>query len=204
VPVVGEERRRLIEAHLPLARRLALRYAGRGEPTDELTQVGALALIRAVDRCDPSRAELPAYLARCVDGEIRHHLRDHASVVRVPRDAPRRSASVLPIDDELADGAELDDVLLERAALALAARRLDARERRIVLLVFFCGRTQCEVATELGLSQPQVSRLLSGALEKMRRQLSGHDALSVTSTAATLSMDGDGRRQVDGHSGVVA
>src|SRR5438046_2809204 len=124
MPVVGEERRRLIEAYLPLARRLARRYAGRGEPMDELTQVGALALIRAVDRCDPSRAELPAYLARCVDGEIRHHLRDRASVVRVPRDAPRRSASVLPIDEQVAGSAELDDVLLDRAALATAARRL--------------------------------------------------------------------------------
>jgi RNA polymerase sigma-B factor len=197
MPVLGEERRRLIEAHLPLARRLALHYAGRGEPADELTQVGALALIRAVDRCDPSRAELPAYLARCVDGEIRHHLRDHASLVRIPRDAPRRSNAVVPIDDELAGTADLDD-LLDRAALAAAARRLDTRERRIVLLVYFCGRTQCEVANELGLSQAHVSRLLSAALEKMRRQLQGRGTLSLGPHAATLSSDGHGRRQVSG------
>jgi RNA polymerase sigma-B factor len=198
MPVLGEERRRLIEAHLPLARRLALHYAGRGEPSDELIQVGALALIRAVDRCDPSRAELPAYLARCVDGEIRHHLRDRASVVRIPRDAPLRSAAVVPIDDEVAGTTDLDDVLLDRAALATAVRRLDARERRIVLLVYFCGHTQCEVAKELGLSQAHVSRLLSGALEKMRRQLQGRGTLSPGPHAATLSTDGHGRRQVSG------
>jgi RNA polymerase sigma-B factor len=198
MPVLGEERRGLIEAHLPLARRLALHYVGRGEPADELTQVGALALIRAVDRCDPSRAELPAYLARCVDGEIRHHLRDHASVVRIPRDAPRRSTAVVPIDEQVAGTTDLDDVLLDRAALATAVRRLDARERRIVLLLYFCGRTQCEVAGELGLSQAHVSRLLSGALEKMRRQLQGRGTLSPVPRAATLNSDGHGRRQVSG------
>jgi RNA polymerase sigma-B factor len=198
MPVQREERRRLIEAHLPLARRLALRYAGRGEPADELTQVGALALVRAVDRCDPSRAELPAYLARCIDGEIRHHLRDRASVVRVPRDATVRSAPVLPIDDQAAGSAELDDVLLDRAAIATALRRLDGRERRIVLLLFFCGRTQTEVAAELGLSQAHVSRLLDGALAKMRRQLQGSPTLSAAPPGARLRPDGDGRRQAHG------
>lgn len=187
----ASERARLIEAHLPLARRVALRYAGRGEPTDDLVQVGALALVRAVDRCDPSRKELAAYLARCVDGEVRHHLRDRTTVVRFPRLAPRPRA-VVRLDTDLADpAAPLDDVLLDRAALAAAARRLDARERSIVLLLYVCDYTQAQAAERLGLSQAHVSRLAQGAVAKLRRRLGG--PLSQEQRAATLRSDGDGR-----------
>jgi RNA polymerase sigma-B factor len=162
----------LIEAHLALSRRVALRYTGRGEGPDDLTQVGALALIRAVDRCDPTRLELPSYLARCVDGEIRNHLRDRASIVRRPRQHSAAPAVVVPIDDALPDvDAELGDALIDRAAIAAAARGLDDRERLIVLRVYFQDRPQAEVAVELGISQAHVSRLHSGALRKMRREL---------------------------------
>ncbi len=194
----GDERRRLIEAYLPLARRVARRYAGRGERPEDLVQVGALALVRAVDRCDPSRAELPAYLARCVEGEIRNHLRDRASVVRLPRRPRQTAVAMLEIDDDLAGaGAELDEVLIDRAAVASAARGLDDRERWIVLLLFFCDCTQAEAAARLGLSQPQVSRLLEAAMTKMRRQLVG-PALSRPARAATLRGDGHGHEQAVG------
>jgi len=174
VLAAGEERRRLIEAHLPLSRRVALRYTGRGEAQDDLTQVGALALIRAVDRCDPSRRELPAYLARCVDAESRNYLRDRSSVVRRPRRLSAAAAPVVPIDDAIAErDATPDDALLDRAAIAAAARRLDDRERWIVLRVYFEDRPQAEVAVELGISQAHVSRLLAGAIRKMRRELGG-------------------------------
>jgi RNA polymerase sigma-B factor len=180
----GEERRRLIEAHLALSRRVALRYTGRGERPDDLAQVGALALVRAVDRCDPSRRELSAYLARCVDGAVRNYLRDGGSVVRRPRRLATPAAPVVPLDDELADVAdELDDALLDRAAVATAARVLDERERWIVLRVYFCDLTQAEVASELDISQAQVSRLLAGAIRKMRTNLEG----------ATFRPDGHGR-----------
>jgi RNA polymerase sigma-B factor len=197
VTAAAEVRLHLIEAHLPLVRRVALRYAGRGEQADDLTQVGALALVRAIDRCDPSRDELPAYLASCVDGEIRHYLRDRASVVRLPRHASGRSAPVVPIDEELMGGeADLDDMLLDRAAVASAARELDDRERWIVLLLFFCDCTQSEVAAQLGFSQAHISRLLEQAIGKMRRHLQG-TALSRTPRDATLRADDHGRRQAD-------
>jgi RNA polymerase sigma-B factor len=192
----GSERARLIEAHLPLARRLALRYAGRGEQTDDLVQVGALALVRAVDRCDPTRKELPAYLARCVDGELRHHLRDRASVVRVPRSRSRRVGATLALDSEVVDGSPpLDEVLVDRAALARAARRLGDRERRIVLLLYVCDRTQAEVAEELGLSQAHVCRLAKAALATLRRDLEER-VLSQKKRAATLRTDVDGHGEV--------
>jgi RNA polymerase sigma factor (sigma-70 family) len=164
---------------------VARRYAGRGERPDDLAQVGALALVRAVDRCDPSRVELPAYLARCVEGEIRHHLRDRAATVRLPRHVPPLPPAGSLVDDELPGPEEaLDDVLLDRATVASA------------LLLFFCDCTQADVAARLGLSQAHVSRLLGGAIEKMRRRLEG-PTLSPPARAATLRSDEHDHEQAD-------
>src|SRR3954469_18825331 len=70
-------RTEVIEAHLPLVRSIARRYAGRGEPLEDLVQVGTVGLIKAVDRYDPERHRDLAALARpSIEGEIRHHLRD--------------------------------------------------------------------------------------------------------------------------------
>lgn len=85
-PAGAIDRTRAIEAHLGLVHRIAARYVGLGEGREDLVQIGSLALVVAVDRCDPERAELlPAYVARCVEGEILRHLRDRSAGVRVPR-----------------------------------------------------------------------------------------------------------------------
>jgi RNA polymerase sigma-B factor len=55
-----------------------------------------------------------------------------------------------------------------RTTLQPALRRLDARERRILVMRFFQDRTQQEIADELGVTQTQVSRLLSGILQQLR------------------------------------
>jgi len=196
----ADERRRLIEAHLPLVGSVAARFAGLGERTDDLTQVGAVALVRAIDRRDPARGRLGAYVARCVEGEIRRHLRDRASVVRLPRRARREGATgaavPLPEDGVEAVAPALDEELLDRTLVAAAARALDPRERELVLLRFFCDLTQAEIAAELGVSQAHVSRLLDGAMAKMRRRLEG-PSLSQASRGGTLRGDGRRRRQVD-------
>src|SRR5829696_7584705 len=78
------ERRSRIEAHIPLVRALALRFARRGEPLDDLVQAGCIGLIHAVDRHDPARGAFEAYAVPTITGEIRRHLRDRGSVLRVP------------------------------------------------------------------------------------------------------------------------
>ena len=190
-----QTRRQLIEAHLPLAHDVAGRFSQSGEPREDLEQVGALALVRAIDRRDPARlATLTAYLARCVEGEVRRHLRDRAAVVRVPRRVqaeeararrgaagatarpdPRAATARRPLEllegDSTSDGLELDEVTLARTLVSRASRSLDTRERQIVLLRFFCDCTQAEVASTLGISQSQVSRVLASAMAKMRRRL---------------------------------
>jgi RNA polymerase sigma-B factor len=69
-----------------LVRSVARRYARGGEPVDDLVQVGAIGLIKAVDRFEPDRGnELRTVAVPAIEGEIRHHLRDHAPLVRAPR-----------------------------------------------------------------------------------------------------------------------
>jgi RNA polymerase sigma-B factor len=175
------ERSRLIEEYLPIASRAARRFARRGVEREDLVQVAALAVIRAVDRRDPRRSELlAAYVNRYVDGELRRHLRDRAATVRVPRaaqseDSPARRTAGAPLqlaeEEWTGDETLVEDLTLERALITRAARALDARQRRILLLCFFLDRTQEEVAAELGISQAHVSRLLADALERMRRRL---------------------------------
>ncbi|WP_144125886.1 SigB/SigF/SigG family RNA polymerase sigma factor [Catellatospora sichuanensis] len=79
-------RARVIEENLPMARRLARRFAGRGERLEDLAQVAALALIKAVDGYDPQR-EIPfsGYAVPFILGAVKRHFRDAAWGMRVPR-----------------------------------------------------------------------------------------------------------------------
>jgi RNA polymerase sigma-B factor len=79
-------RDRAIEAWLPLARHLAHRYSGRGEPTDDLIQTATVGLIKAVDKFDPHRGvDFAGYAIPTIIGEIKRHFRDRTWSVRVPR-----------------------------------------------------------------------------------------------------------------------
>jgi RNA polymerase sigma-B factor len=79
-------RAQLVEQHLPLVRGLARRHVRTGEPLEDLVQVGALGLVAAAQRFDPGRGvPFAAYAISTVDGELRRHLRDRTSTVRVPR-----------------------------------------------------------------------------------------------------------------------
>lgn len=79
------ERDHAIGAHLPLVRRIASRFIGRGEPYDDLVQVGTVGLVQAVDRYDAARGPFAPFAAVTITGEIRRHLRDNAAPVHVPR-----------------------------------------------------------------------------------------------------------------------
>ena len=64
---------------MPLVRSLARRYAGRGEPLDDLVQVGTIGLIKAIDRFELERGvELSSYAVPTIVGEIRRHFRDRS------------------------------------------------------------------------------------------------------------------------------
>ncbi len=72
--------------------------------------------------------------------------------------------------DQLSDSTSGEEVWLESIALREAMNVLTERERLIIRLRFFKNRTQMEIATEIGISQAQVSRIEKSALERMRKQ----------------------------------
>jgi RNA polymerase sigma-B factor len=88
-------REELIERHLPLVRSLARRYAGRGESLEDIEQVGAIGLIKAIDRFELSRdVSLATYATPNVVGEIKRHFRDKGWAIRVPRALQELNASM--------------------------------------------------------------------------------------------------------------
>ncbi|MET0835894.1 MAG: sigma-70 family RNA polymerase sigma factor, partial [Thermoleophilaceae bacterium] len=88
-------REELIERHLPLVRSLARRYAGRGEALEDIEQVGAIGLIKAIDRFELAReVSLATYATPNVVGEIKRHFRDKGWAIRVPRALQELNASM--------------------------------------------------------------------------------------------------------------
>ena len=75
------------------------------------------------------------------------------------------------IMDQISDAGASDEAWLENIALKEAMKRLSDREKKIIHLRFFNGKTQMEIADEIGISQAQVSRLEKGALERIRKQM---------------------------------
>lgn len=82
----GAAREELITRYLPLVRSLARRFASRGQPVEDLIQVGCIGLIKAIDRFDLGRGvELSTYATPTVLGEIKRYFRDKGWAVKVPR-----------------------------------------------------------------------------------------------------------------------
>ena len=81
-----QAREQLIEQYMSLVRSLARRYSYRGEQLEDLVQIGAIGLIKAIDRFDLERGvELTTYATPNIIGEIKRHFRDRGWSVRVPR-----------------------------------------------------------------------------------------------------------------------
>ena len=80
-------------------------------------------------------------------------------------------ADAIYVMDQVSDDKNTDENWLEEIALKEALKKLNTREKRILDLRFFKGRTQMEVASELGISQAQVSRLEKSALKHMRKHI---------------------------------
>lgn len=100
----GDEdaREQLILNHLNLVRFLAAKFKNKGEPLDDLIQVGTVGLIKAIDRFDISRdLEFTTYATPTILGEIKRHFRDKGWSVRVPRRLQELSAKVNKTTDEL-------------------------------------------------------------------------------------------------------
>ena len=219
----------LVRLHLPLVDHCARRFLNRGEPFDDLVQVGTIGLIKSVDRFDIERGvEFSTYATPTIIGEIKRYFRDKGWAIRVPRrlqelrmsitsvtgemsqelgrsPTPREIAAKLGVSvEEVMEGIEsanayatlsldagdggedgpgssmLDSLGFDDEGLAHVEIResikplieqLPPREKRILLLRFFRGMTQSQIAEEIGVSQMHVSRLLNRTLEQLRDSL---------------------------------
>lgn len=130
----SEYRDRLVEAHLYIAEIIARKFSGRGVDYDDLFQVAALALTKALERYDPERGvKLASFVTPGMVGEVKNYFRDKSRLIRPPRrtselvrivDAAREKLTQelgrAPRVDEIADYTDLseDEVLeaLEAAA----------------------------------------------------------------------------------------
>ena len=96
-------RKQLIEQYMSLVRSLARRYSYRGEQLEDLVQIGAIGLIKAIDRFDLDRGvELTTYATPNIIGEIKRHFRDKGWAIRVPRRLQELKLSLTKAIGELA------------------------------------------------------------------------------------------------------
>jgi RNA polymerase sigma-B factor len=221
----------LVHLHLPLVDHCARRFRNRGEPFDDLVQVGTIGLLKSIDRFDPDRGvEFSTYATPTIIGEIKRYFRDKGWAIRVPRrlqemrmmigtatselaqtlgrsPTPREIAEAIGVSvEEVMEGLESsnaystlsldagndseegggtsildaigeDDAALEhveiRESIKPLLEQLPPREKQILMLRFFRGMTQSQIAAEIGVSQMHVSRLLTRTLEQLRESLNG-------------------------------
>jgi RNA polymerase sigma-B factor len=143
-PAHRRARDELVTLHLPLVHFLARRFRDRGEPLDDLVQVGTIGLIKAVDRFDPERGvEFSTYATPTIVGEIKRHFRDKGWAIRVPR--------------------RLQEL---RISLGQATAELSQRSGR--------APTVAELAAHLDISEDEVIEGLEGAQAYSTSSLDAH------------------------------
>ena len=194
-----QAREELINGNLRLVLSVIQRFAGRGEGPDDLFQVGCIGLIKAIDNFDITQpVRFSTYAVPMIQGELRRYLRDN-SPVRVSRSMRDLAYRAMQARERLtsANGREppieaiAKEIGAERSEVVIA---LEAVSEPISLYEpvfsesgdtiygldqrgyhndddFFRGKTQVEVAKEIGISQAQVSRLEKGALQKIKNRI---------------------------------
>ena len=160
-------REKLINGNLRLVLSVIQRFTNRGENLDDLFQVGVIGLIKAIDNFDVSlKVRFSTYAVPMIIGEIRRYLRDN-NTVRVSRSVRDTAYHALGAKEKLQ--AKLGrDPTVDEISIKESIKELSPREKKILALRFMQGKTQMEVASEIGISQAQVSRLEKGAIRKIK------------------------------------
>ena len=139
-------REQLIERYMSLVRSLARRYSYRGEQLDDLVQIGAIGLIKAIDRFDLERGvELTTYATPNIIGEIKRHFRDRGWSVRVPRGLQELNVQLSRIVEELT-------VQLERSPTIPELAKAANVEEEAVLEALESGRAYSSLSLSVGAS----------------------------------------------------
>ena len=191
-----EARERYIKGNLRLVLSVIKRFGNSSENADDLFQIGCIGLMKAIDNFDTTlMVRFSTYAVPMIMGEIRRYLRDNSSIrvsrslrdiaykaiyakenyikknLKEPTIAEIAGGDTLYVMDQISDKKNKEDYWLENLSLQEAMNRLGERERHIIDMRFYEGKTQMEVAQEIGISQAQVSRLEKTALRNMRNYL---------------------------------
>jgi RNA polymerase sigma-B factor len=146
-------REQLIERYMSLVRSLARRYSYRGEQLDDLVQIGAIGLIKAIDRFDLSRnVELTTYATPNIIGEIKRHFRDKGWSVRVPRGLQELNVQISKLVEQLT-------VQLSRSPTIAELAEAAGVEEEAVLEALESGRAYSSVSLSPGANSDEDGEL---------------------------------------------
>ena len=106
----------LVEGYLPLCKAVARKFRGQGVETEDLEQVAAIALMKAIERFEPERGfKFTTFAMPTIAGEVRNHIRDKGSAIRVARDTRSRLYQLRKVTDQLIQQLQREPSLKEIA-----------------------------------------------------------------------------------------
>jgi RNA polymerase sigma-B factor len=146
-------REQLIEQYMSLVRSLARRYSYRGEQLDDLVQIGAIGLIKAIDRFNLDRGvELTTYATPNIIGEIKRHFRDKGWSVRVPRGLQELNVQLSKLVEQLT-------VELGRSPTIPELAKASGQEEELVVEALESGRAYTSISLSTGGGQDDEGEL---------------------------------------------
>ena len=176
----------MITENMGLVYMVAKRFANRGTDLQDLTQIGVIGLIKAINTFNPLKnIKLATYASRCIENEILMYLRRNNKVkmevsidepLNVDWDGNELLLSDILGTDENAISKGLEEEV-DRKLLRMALDKLGERERMIIELRFGLNtkdgaeRTQKEVADLLGISQSYISRLEKKIMKRLKKEI---------------------------------
>lgn len=148
-----EDMARLVEGYLPLSRAIARKFAGRGVETEDLEQVAAMALMKAIERFEPERGlKFSTFATPTIAGAVRNYLRDKGSLMRMSRDVRSQLYRMQRVRDRLTQEKQREPSMLELAQ----AMEITPDE----LLALLDQRAQAEVMSLSAAASSQEDALL--------------------------------------------
>ena len=176
-----DARNKLVEHNLRLVAHIIKKYYGMQSEQDDLVSIGTIGLIKAVDTYDMNKnIRLSSYASRCIENEILMHFRNAKKsaqdislneTIDTDKDGnPLTYMDIICTEDDIAEQIDLK-IKIEKMMKGIASVLTPTEKQILVLRYGLCGTkpvTQREVAQTLGISRSYVSRLESGAIEKLR------------------------------------
>lgn len=177
-----EARKKLIEHNLRLVAHIVKKYYTQSKNQEDLTSVGSIGLIKAVDTFDfKNGTRFATYASKCIQNEILMYFRSRkklsmevslSDTIDIDKEGnPLTYMDVISVDDTIAE--ELDIKISGETAARIIKNCLDEREREVIVLRYGLASsaplTQREISSRLGISRSYVSRIEKSALEKIRK-----------------------------------